>query len=401
MVLVRSLALAALLACGNATCSFTADYDCNGDDVAMLRQFGVNRTKCCEACAADARCAMAVLATDQGGVCLLKSACSDPRPGAKHRVLCNTGGVPPPPPAPAPGLVPKWAPTYFMAESTVIMPCNYSGLYDFDAYPALGRFGLVDYDWSNAKTYWANQSPMVCQGSMLQQAAQNKARTPSAKVFHYRNIVKALPWFEQVREKLLDPAYRGWFLPWRPGLRNGTTAGGQLYHDHEQTPGWPQPGGGQPADGVCHNHTTPPWGRGCDCGAGIPCGEYVFDHRNASLAAWLAGEYMNSSAFGLGNPLVDGFYLDDHVAEFTVVLYLTDSFVGGATIYLPGQGSEVNQSVALRPSRGCAAIHRQGSVLHGGAVLTEGVKNIMQFSLYYEAPSTPEPRPLTNLRWGA
>jgi hypothetical protein len=315
VVLVRSLALAALLACGNATCSFTADYDCNGDDVAMLRQFGVNQTKCCEACAADARCAMAVLATDQGGVCLLKSACSDPRPGAKHRVLCNTGGVPPPPPAPAPGLVPKWAPTYFMAESTVIMPCNYSGLYDFDAYPALGRFGLVDYDWSNAKTYWANQSPMVCQGSMLQQAAQNKARTPSAKVFHYRNIVKALPWFEQVREKLLDPAYRGWFLPWRPGLRNGTTAGGQLYHDHEQTPGWPQPGGGQPADGVCHNHTTPPWGRGCDCGAGIPCGEYVFDHRNASLAAWLAGEYMNSSAFGLGNPLVDGFYLDDYWDE--------------------------------------------------------------------------------------
>jgi len=158
MARVRSLALAALLATGGraqTTCSFTTDYDCNGDDVAMLHKFGVNQTKCCEACAADARCATAVLATDQGGVCLLKSACSDPLPGAKNRVLCNTGGVPPPPPAPAPGAVPKWAPTYLMAESTVIMPCNYSGLYDFDAYPALGRFGLVDYDWSNAKTYVA------------------------------------------------------------------------------------------------------------------------------------------------------------------------------------------------------------------------------------------------------
>ena len=89
------------------------------------------------------------------------------------------------------------------------------------------------------------------------------------------------------------------------------------------------------------------------------------------------------------------------MAEFTVVLYLTDDFKGGATLYLPGQGSEVNQSVALRPARGCAAIHRQGSVLHGGAALREGVKYIMQFFLYYEAPSTPEPRPLTNLRWGA
>ena len=43
--------------------------------------------------------------------------------------------------------VPKWSPTYNMSESTVMMPCNYSGLYDFDAYPKLAKFGLVDYDW--------------------------------------------------------------------------------------------------------------------------------------------------------------------------------------------------------------------------------------------------------------
>ena len=27
-----------------------------------------------------------------------------------------------------------------------MMPCNYTGLYDFDAYPELAKFGLVDYD---------------------------------------------------------------------------------------------------------------------------------------------------------------------------------------------------------------------------------------------------------------
>ena len=286
-----------------AQCTTTPDFDCEGDDLAFLRNFGTNATACCDRCRADARCSVAVLATDQGGVCMLKAACSKPRPGAHSRIQCDPSGGP----GPASGVVPRWEPTFLMPESTVIMPCNYSGLYDFDFYPELGRFGLVDYDWSNAKMYWANQSPMTCQGSMLEQAAQNKKRTPNAKVFHYRNIVKALPWFEQVREKLLDPAYRGWFLPWRPELRNGTTPGGELYHDHEQTPGWPQPGGGQPADGVCHNHTTPPWGRGCDCGEGVPCGEYVFDHRNASLSEWLAGEYMNSSAFGLQNALVDGY----------------------------------------------------------------------------------------------
>ena len=150
---------------------------------------------------------------------------------------------------------------------------------------------------------------------MLEQAARNKARNPSAKVFHYRNIVKALPWFEEVREKLEDPNYWGWFVRWRDDLVNDTTtAGGVLYHDHEQTPGWLDNGGkngnGGP-DGVCHNHTAAPWGAGCDCGVGVPCGEYVFDHRNASLAQWLRGEYMAGARFGLGNELVDGYFLDD------------------------------------------------------------------------------------------
>jgi len=43
--------------------------------------------------------------------------------------------------------VPKWTPTYNMSESTVMMPCNYSGNYDYEAYPSLAKFGLVDYDW--------------------------------------------------------------------------------------------------------------------------------------------------------------------------------------------------------------------------------------------------------------
>lgn len=89
------------------------------------------------------------------------------------------------------------------------------------------------------------------------------------------------------------------------------------------------------------------------------------------------------------------------MAEFTVVLYLTDDFVGGGTHYLSGQGSEVAQSISLRPARGCAVVHRQGTVLHSGGALLKGVKYIMQFFLYYEAPPQPEPRPLTNLRWGA
>ena len=43
--------------------------------------------------------------------------------------------------------------------------CNYTGLYDYEAYPQLAKFGLVDYDWANAKSTWVNQSPMDCDGT--------------------------------------------------------------------------------------------------------------------------------------------------------------------------------------------------------------------------------------------
>jgi hypothetical protein len=55
--------------------------------------------------------------------------------GDKERMSCLPQGNPPPapsPPPPPPGPnndVPRWTPTYNMSESTVVMPCNYTGLY--------------------------------------------------------------------------------------------------------------------------------------------------------------------------------------------------------------------------------------------------------------------------------
>ena len=120
------------------------------------------------------------------------------------------------------------------------------------------------------------------------------------------------------------------------------------------------------------------------------------------VSKYVKGQYFaphfdgRHSAGGVARP--DG---SECVAEFTVVLYLTDDFEGGATLYLPGQGSEVADYVAVRPARGSAVIHRQGTVLHSGGALLDGTKYIMQVGLCYEAPATPEPRPITNLRWGA
>ena len=81
---------------------------------------------------------------------------------------------------------------------------------------------------------------------LAQQAAAIKQLNPASRVFTYRNLVKALPWFsvrvaeswrpdqkcccefvypslalacppQEVRHILDDPAYSGFFLPFRPG----------------------------------------------------------------------------------------------------------------------------------------------------------------------------------------
>lgn len=64
-----------------------------------------------------------------------------------------------------------------------------------------------------------------------------------------RNIVKALPWFTQVRELLQNQSYWGYFIPYQ-GCKDQATgeylcknnatgaidASANLYHDEKQTP---------------------------------------------------------------------------------------------------------------------------------------------------------------------
>ena len=195
-----------------------------------------------------------------------------------------------------------WAPTYNMSMSTVIMPCNTSGYFD----PVVaGRYGLVDIDWRNGKNVWANGHPMDSEAMLVAQARLIKSANPATRVWVYRNLVKALPWFSSVREKLCDPAYAGWFLKFDPAVttphvpRCDTNYNPpkctEFYHDQEQTPQHPR------GDGSCVE--------ACDCGC-VPCGEYLWDHRNASLRAWLAGVHA-TGATSLGDPHVDGIFTDD------------------------------------------------------------------------------------------
>ena len=93
---------------------------------------------------------------------------------------------------------------------------------------------------------------MDCEERLVKQASLVRGVNPDAKVWVYRNLVKALPWYSTVREKILDPQYSGFFLKFKPGGSNGTDTWhmnpctkslvgnkekcSQFYHDHEQTP---------------------------------------------------------------------------------------------------------------------------------------------------------------------
>ena len=214
-------------------------------------------------------------------------------------------------------MMPRWQPTWNMSMSTIIQPCNFSGQMDPNF---LGKWGVASIDWSNAHAVWANTAPMNAEELLLAQAKAIKAVNNNTKVWVYRNIVKALPWFSTVREKITDPAYAGWFLRFSDGPAGNynspaCTKGqgcSQFYHDQLQTP-TDRGSGLRPGRFAAWCNGT------CDCGTNkdgsqLPCGEYLFDHRNSSLGDWLVDQFL-LGPLGLGAPEVDGTFLDDTWGE--------------------------------------------------------------------------------------
>jgi len=209
---------------------------------------------------------------------------------------------------------PPYAVTWQMNKSTIIMPCNESGLTDPQSTKG---WGIVDFDWSNAKTEWAKAKPMNCEEMLVEQVQKTTDASPGTTVWVYRNGIKALPWYTTVRVKVTDPAYAAWFMQFSPEVQANHSVAhvpvcdnnynpprcSNLYHDQSQTPGYPK------GDGVC----DPP---GCDVGS-VPIGEYLFDPRAANVSVhgqtlmeWYIDEYLFSPT-GAGNPNISGFYFDD------------------------------------------------------------------------------------------
>ena len=48
---------------------------------------------------------------------------------------------------------------------------------------------------------------MDCEELMVKQVEMTVGASPDTQVFVYRNMIKALPWFTSVREKITKPEY--------------------------------------------------------------------------------------------------------------------------------------------------------------------------------------------------
>jgi hypothetical protein len=219
-------------------------------------------------------------------------------------------------------LLPPWPPTYNLTKSTMTQSCFGPARINKNT-PALnattGSFlrswGIVTLDFESQENIWGHHSPKDSDAMMLDEAVKMKAIAPDTKIWVYRNLVQAMANVGQLREKLEDPAYSGWWLRFGPEAtlprcelnpRLNKTLCSDLFHAQS---GWTE--------------------NGHDCGDVIPCGDYVFNHRNQSLRTWLVEEHMLGK-MGMAHPAVDGYLIDDWYAKY-------DDPASGATLYGPSE----------------------------------------------------------------
>ena len=129
---------------------------------------------------------------------------------------------------------PPFPPSYRTNDSTILYWRNGSG---FEPTTTLTRYGLFLFDWAHAANVWINDYSPMDTGAVLQaQCEQVKAVNPHAKCVVYRNTVKAMNQYADVSALVDNPAYAGFFLPWKAnatqtGECDIRTKGGYVLYD--------------------------------------------------------------------------------------------------------------------------------------------------------------------------
>ena len=252
-------------------------------------------------------------------------------PNCHHPCACPCGppplpSCPPPQPRIAcaidtdndPCPLPPWNATWDLARSTAIQPCNTSGFYDPEF---AAKWGLVSFDWSNAKDLWLAQTPHTCEELLVEQCHKVKQINPETKCFVYRNTELALEWLSSQRA-VMDELHRDWFV--------------QYQDDAVST-----------AAAKCRGAGTCDKNNGICCAFGKVIGQnqapwkgerqFAWDFTNESLQAWWVDNmFLGKNAVG-GSPYVDGCFSDD-----------VDGFPREQESWLPQLGYSLEQLQALQ-----------------------------------------------------
>ena len=205
--------------------------------------------------------------------------------------------------------LPTTTPSYQLNASTIIMPCNNSGY--TNPKTTIG-WSIIDFDWSNGKALWTKNRPMNDETFLQKQVELSTSSMPGQTVWVYRGSMWAYPWYTSVRKTLEDPAYSDWYIKFKPKPpyyskkcddNYDPPICSDLYHNQEQSPGFPH------GDGDC---AAP----NCDCGKNVPCGFYIWNHssttvvHNQSFLEWFRDDYIFD--YQGTSPLVSGMYFDDY-----------------------------------------------------------------------------------------
>jgi hypothetical protein len=125
------------------------------------------------------------------------------------------------------------------------------------------HWGIVTLDFESHEQLWGHHpGGKDSDTMMLVQAAAMKAIAPHTKIYVYRNLAQAYSNFVQLREKIEDPRYSGWWVPFG---KDSTLPRCEVNPRLNKT--------------LCSDlfHTKLGWTEnGHDCGDVIPCGDYVF-----------------------------------------------------------------------------------------------------------------------------
>ena len=191
-----------------------------------------------------------------------------------------------------PTLFPKWEPVWKLDRSTIAMPCNYSGWMDPEL---MAQFGVVSFDWANHQNSYRARASEVVPGANDTLCGVPHPPATCAYPTQEDLITQA----EKV--KAIDNSTRTWVYRQGQGAPLSWTIGQKYFG----------PGSGGKYDGFLLESVGCPPGNS-SCGA-LPKGTRVgtYDFRNETLIDWFVSELIGGKTNGMGNPAIDGMYIDD------------------------------------------------------------------------------------------